>query len=311
LSLISFLCELLLLGSVYLFAQDAISGIGVVVIGILNGCYNAFFWTTQRTLFANRLGQNDTGRKFGNFQIFVTIILKIGILAGGFLLDRGGLVWLLGLSAMVSLIGSWHLIRHVGAAETIPEFAPTSMRESLSFTDQRRSRSVFMVDGIFLYLESHFWTVTLFLFVQEDFSRLGVVVVILALVFSALFYLIKNSIDRVSVDVVYRWAVGAYAVSWLLRYHFSSSILLLIVITFCSSFFRLAFNKRFFDVVSEGGGIPYLIVKSYVSQLFLAVAFFIFAGMLWLTDTDPFTGLGMAYLFATVLSFVYLRYRRI
>ena len=306
----SFVLELCLIGSVYVFAGDTVSTAGIVTIGLLNGFYNAFFWTTQRTLFAGQLGDNDTGRKFGNFQIFVTIILKIGILAGGFLLDHGGLVWLLILSALISLAGAWRLATHVGADKRLPAIETVSLIHSLSFRDQRGSRPVFLVDGIFLYLESHFWTISLFLFVHEDFARLGLVVVILALVFSVLFFLIKNTIDRVSVEMVYRWAVVVYALSWALRYFFDSSIVLLILITFCSSFFRLAFNKRFFDVVTDGGGLSYLLVKSYASQFWLAIGFFLFGASVWLLDMNPDSGLGFAYLLATMLAFTYLLYRR-
>jgi len=45
------------------------------------------------------------------------------------------------------------------------------------------------------------------------------------------------------------------------------------LITFCSSFFRLAFNKRFFDVARTQGGTDYLLVKSYLSQCVLGVAY--------------------------------------
>jgi len=311
LAALSFLFELFLIGAVYLFVRDDISVAGIVIVGLLNGTYNAFFWTTQRTLFAGQIHDNDAGRKFGNFQIFVTIILKIGILAGGLLLDRGGLIWLLGLSAVISLIGSFLLLRHHGTNNTLATIDYVSFKESLSFKDQRGSRPVFMVDGIFLYLESHFWTVSLFLFVEEDFAQLGLIVVILALVFSVLFFLIKNSIDRVSVDIVYRWAVGVYILSWVLRYFFNSSIVLLIVITFCSSFFRLAFNKRFFDVVKGSGGLSYLVVKSYTSQFWLAIGFLGFALANWLFDVNQLAGLSHSYLIATVLAFTYLLYRRV
>ena len=198
----------------------------------------------------------------------------------------------------------------MGADKRLPAIATVSLSKSLSFSDKRGSRPVFLIDGIFLYLESHFWTISLFLFVHEDFARLGLVVVILALAFSVLFFLIKNTIDRVSVEVVYRWAVVVYALSWALRYSFDSSIVLLILITFCSSFFRLAFNKRFFDVVTDGGGLSYLLVKSYASQFWLAISFFLFGVSIWLLDVNQDSGLGFAYLLATLLAFTYLLYRR-
>ena len=73
--------------------------------------------------------------------------------------------------------------------------------------------------ALFLFLESHFWTLSLFLLVSEDLSRLGVVVVVLGIVFALLFLLIKNRIDRPGARpmAVYRASVALYALSWLLR----------------------------------------------------------------------------------------------
>ena len=87
-----------------------------VFVGMLNGCYNAFFWTTQRTLFIQQLGANDAGKQYGNFQIFVTLFLKVGILTGGFLLENGGFVVLLAMSAGISAISNLWLYKARGAA---------------------------------------------------------------------------------------------------------------------------------------------------------------------------------------------------
>jgi len=49
---------------------------GVLLLGTLSGAYNAWFWTTQRTLFLSMTQTTNTGRQYGNFQIFVTVFLK-------------------------------------------------------------------------------------------------------------------------------------------------------------------------------------------------------------------------------------------
>lgn len=289
-----------------------------LLLGIFNGLYNAFFWTTQRALFIQLLGSNDTGRQYGNFQIFVMVILKFGILLGGLLLEKGGFVGLLALSAGISFIGNRALAGHAQGDSFLmtgqDRQQAISLIASLRFRDDHGSRPSFIIDGIFLYLESHFWTLTLFLVVQEDFSRLGLAVVILAVAFSMLFLLIKNRIDTLAAQRVYRVAVWLYLGSWLLRFTLDGQVqgaglwLTLILITFSSSFFRLAYNKRFFDVARRSGSLPYLLMKSYSSQFWLGLSFCLLAMLLSFMTLSQQSELQYVYLPAALLSLVYLRY---
>jgi len=308
---LTFVLECVLVASA-IFADT--SGLAILVLGIANGLYNGFFWTTQRTLFLQLLGRNDTGKRYGNFQIFVTVFLKVGILIGGWLLDAGGLPWLLGLSVIIGGISSWWFYQNA-QRQTLHQTPRVSFMQALRYQDEHRSRAVFVVDGFFLFLESHYWTLSLFILANENFARLGIIVVVLALFFGLMFYLIKNTIDTIAVPKVYATAVILYALSWLLRCFVSddlgSSLLLtlLLVITFCSSFFRLAFNKRFFDIALTNNGISYLIIKSYQSQFFLGCGFIATAGLLTIADSTGAGSLTPLYATAAVGSFVYLLYR--
>lgn len=289
--------------------------VAALVIGTANGLYNAFFWTTQRILFLRQLGHNDSGRQYGNLQIFVTLILKVGILLGGVVLDNGGFVWLLGLSAGISLVASNWLARACSPDRCLrPESIQISLMQSLRFKDNRGSRTVFAIDGIFLYLESHFWTLSLFLLVREDFSRLGVAVVLLALTFAIAFYLIKNHIDKLPVAIVFKVSVWLYACSWLGRVMIGDSapdtgvLVLLILIAFFSSFFRLAFNKLFFDIARRSESEPYLLFKSYASQWVLGLFYLAVGTLLHMLPISTEASLSMVYVAAAVVSLGYLRY---
>ena len=285
--------------------------LSLLPLAIINGVYNAFFWTTQRTLFISITSHNSTGRQYGNFQIFVTVFLKVGLLAGGLLLDAGGIKWLILLSAIVGLASSLWFYRVVADAP-LDQFDSTSLSQSLRYDDAQHSRRIFVIDGLFLYLESHFWTLSLFLLVKQDYSRLGITVVVLALVFSVLFFAIKNIIDKYSGALVYSVAVALYAASWLVRAIINPNtsmqwiLVALVLITFCSSFFRLAFNKRFFDIAMAGNRTQYLLIKSYVSQLVLGLAYLCLAIMLFIwPDAISFTSV---YLAAAVLALLYAGY---
>jgi hypothetical protein len=288
--------------------------VAVLIIGIANGAYNAFFWTTQRSLFLQQLGNNDTGKQYGNFQIFVTVFLKIGILLGGLLLDFGGFLWLLALSAGVGFATTTYLNKKAYSSVNY-QVSRIKLQQSLQYKDKHGSQQVFAIDGVFLYLESHFWTLSLFLIVREDYSRLGVAVVVLAVAFAVLFYLIKNRIDQLAVEQVYKTAVWLYAASWLLRFTLDDNsqgagyLIALVLITFCSSFFRLAFNKRFFDVARKTGTLDYLLLKSYSSQTYLGLFYLILGASLALASIDHLQTLQYTYLGAAILSFAYLKYR--
>ncbi|MFT5893531.1 MAG: hypothetical protein ACI8VW_000397 [bacterium] len=286
----------------------------VFIIGIANGVYNAFFWTTQRTLFIQQLGNNDSGKQYGNFQIFVTVFLKIGILLGGLLLDFGGFLWLLALSAGTGFAATTYLSKKAYSALT-DQRSRITLQQSLRYKDIHGSQRIFAIDGLFLYLESHFWTLSLFLIVRQDYSRLGIAVVILAVVFAVLFYIIKNRIDQLAVEKVYKAAVWLYAASWLLRFTLDDNsegagyLIALVLITFCSSFFRLAFNKRFFDVARKSSAVDYLLMKSYSSQTYLGLLYLILGASLVFVPFEHLQTLQYAYAGAAVLSLAYLNYR--
>jgi len=290
--------------------------LSATLLGIFNGAYNAFFWTTQRTLFLKQLGKNDTGKQYGNFQIFVTLFLKAGILLGGLLLENDNFVWLLALSAGVGAVSHGMLANSSqGDAPLLAKTSYVGLRQSLFYKDNQGSRVTFALDGLFLYLESHLWTLSLFLVVKQDFSTLGLAVVLLAAGFALMFFLIKNRIDTLPIDRVYTAAVWLYSLAWLLRSTLSdttegaSLLTTLLLITFFSSFFRLAFNKRFFDVARRENTVQYLLVKSYSSQWILGIFFIVFSGLLWIFEPDAQLVLQISYAVGAGLALVYLVYR--
>ena len=289
--------------------------LAAVCIGFFNGFYNAFFWTTQRTLFIEQLGSNDSGKQYGNFQIFVTLFLKAGILLGGLLLEHAGFVWLLALSAGISVASNLHLARAKSSMVTLHSTVKRiGILQSLRFSDKHGSRPTFAIDGVFLYLESHFWTLSLFLVVRQDFSALGLTVVLLAAGFALFFLAIKNRIDLLPVENLYRGAVVLYSLSWLIRFTLSEEdqgttlVVVLLVITFFSTFFRLAFNKRFFDVAKRDSPVSYLLLKSYSSQCLLGLVFIFLGIALYVFQPPTAAALQYIYLGAAAVSLGYLAY---
>lgn len=305
---ISFVSELLLLGAIFLIHEP----FWFVVSALLNGFYNCFYWSTQRAMFSEITSGNNTGKTFGNFQILVVVLLKLGILVGGYLLESQGLFSVLLLSSVISSVAMWRCLKHpvdiVGSADTMAP--PLKVTDIMGFRDRQNSSPIFLLDGPFLFFESYFWVLSLYFLSQRSFFQLGLVVVMLTLVLSVVFVAIKNRIDQVNQQRLFALAVTFYGLSWLFRGvldNNTSEYLLypmIVIIGFLTTFFRLSFNKRFFDVARENTVYRYLICKSYYSQLGIAVSFGVMA-IIFSGSGDPETVLASTYLVVGPLALLY------
>ena len=295
------------------FLLQGMDWFGLITVGISYGVYNCFFWTTQRTLFFERVNSSNSGRNYGNMQMYVGLVLQIGILIGGLLLEKYGLVYVLGFSVVSSVIGFIIISKNIGVPTSLKEVQSLSFSEIVSFKDGHSSVLIFLVDGLFLFLESFFWVISLFLLAHESFVTLGFTVMSLAIIFGVIFYFLKNTIDRLNPWLIYRIAVVLYAFSWLLRANVHENqplfwlFLALVLITFCTSFFRLAMNKRFYDLARETLNHRYLVLKSYYSQFIIGIVF-VAAGLLIRDIEHSATLLIHSYWLGAVLAFVFLLY---
>ncbi|HID44466.1 MAG TPA: hypothetical protein EYP34_01755 [Chromatiaceae bacterium] len=311
----SFLIEITLLAIVFLDEQPGF----LFFFALVNGAYNCFFWITQRALFFETLDETNTGRKFGNFQVVVVVIIKLGVLFGGLLLDKAGYLSVFLISVLIGLAGmaSFFLLSSpMKLPSSLRADAPLGFGELLRFRDTHGSRPVFLLDGPLLFLESYFWMISLFLLAHESFWKLGALVILLGLSFSALFFLIKNRIDRMPGQRIYAFAVAGYCLSWLMRAavgdHLSLGWLFttLVLITFCTSFFRLAFNKRFFDLAQHTSAHRYLFLKSYYSQTAIALGFGLAAALLHTHGSMGTEALQISFVMAACVTPLYFLYRQ-
>ncbi len=309
---ISFALESILLSSVFLQADIAF----LPLMALLYGLYNCFFWITNRALFLEIIDTSNSGKKYGNLQIAVVIMLKIGVFAGGILLEKYGFTSVYLISIIITLasaIGFARLNKSIQFSPQLRQSPPISLPDLMQFKDALHSRRIFLLDGLFLFLESYFWVISLFLLAHESFWQLGILVIVLGITFSGLFFFIRSTIDRLSRQTVYLTATLLYILSWILRATLSDQLpmlflfLLLVLITFCTSFFRLSFNKRFFDNALETSGHRYLIIKSYYSQFIIAIGYFAIAVLLN-QFADPPTALRAIYAGAAVLAMGYFWY---
>ncbi len=308
--IVSLLLELALVLAIYL-------KVDLTLVALINGGYNCLYWMVQRTLFFAAVSPGNSGRSFGNFQIFVLVVLKAGIFVGSLMLRDFNLAAVCFLSLIIVCVGVLAFIFRCEASLGIPVRLQMQqsigLSELLAFKDRCSSRLVFAIDGVFLYLESYFWLISLFLLVGESFVKLGLVVIVLALFLGGLFLLIKNRIDQLPVQKVYGVAVLLYALSWGMRgaisgnIPYSLQICLILAVAFCTSFFRLAFNKRFFDFAGLSTGYKYVFIKSYYSQFFLACVFFLLTVILkGLSENLEY--INPIYWGTAGCSFLYLRY---
>ena len=301
----------LLLASVPMVERSTVSAF---FLALAYGTYNGFFWTTQRALFIEVMDPNRAGQAYGNFQLFVFAALQVGILAGGWLLQSNGFGWLIVFCAGIALFGSVLLVATKPVyPDALQDTKTLTWKVISSFKDEHKSRSMFVVDGFFLFLESFFWLISLFLLAHESFTRLGLVVIVLAVIFGGLFFVLKDTIDRLGKRQMFLLAVALYSVSWVIRSMVDDELsllalfILLVLITFATSFFRLALNKRFYDLARENGAHRYLILKSYYTQASVIVSFLVIALIATVID-DVLLLLQLLYIAAACIAPVFALY---
>ncbi len=283
---------------------------------LINGAAGCFYWSTQRILFQRVTETKNSGNTFGNFQILLVIVLKLGVLIGSYLLDAAHLKILLALYVSLSMLGYFMVKGSLASAvELLEKDQPKafSFVQIMQFQDAFKSKTIFLIDGVFLFLESYFWLLSLYLLTQQNLLKLGLLIVILGLCLAVIFFIIKKRIDHSNAQRIFIVAVFAYALSWLLRGQLSLQgdtlylYVTILIIAFLTSFFRLAFNKRFYDLAERQQAIRYIICKSYYSQ-FVLVLFFTLAGYLFSSTVDALQQLQNLYLLLIPLVFIYLFY---
>lgn len=283
---------------------------------LINGAAGCFYWSTQRLLFQAITEDKNTGNTFGNFQILVVFALKSGVLIGSYLLGMEYFISLLLLSFMLSLLGfllvykSLRSNTQLAKLKQVPAF---TLKQVIKFQDQHHSSLIFVVDGLFLFLESYFWLLTIYMLTQESVMQLGLILIALSILLALIFFVIKKYIDRVDTQKIYRIAVLGYAFSWVIRGFLDTemdSLFIysgLLLAAFLSNFFRLAFNKRFYDIARQDKPTRYIICKSYYSQFMLVVFFSVIAVLTMTTDTAVHQ-LQVIYYLCTPLVLVYFLY---
>ncbi|WP_250654772.1 hypothetical protein [Alkalimarinus coralli] len=277
--LLSFLLEMLMV-IVLTVAEGLLT---FACLAWLNGAYSCFYWSTHRVMFSEATSQENTGKTFGNMQIIVVVLLKLGIIAGAYLLENQGMSAIVLSSAAIASLALLNLISinhwNLRSATSEKQTRPLTINNVKSFNDSNNSKFIFLLDGPFLFLESYFWILSLYLISGSSYLTLGIIVVSLTALLSMLFFFIKNRIDQANSQRIFAGAVLLYALSWLLRGNIDiggSGVALyamVLVIAFMTTFFRLAFNKRFFDIAKSYTSHEYIILKSYYSQFGIAVCF--------------------------------------
>ena len=309
----SFLLQILLVGLGYL-EKDIFF---LVVLAITYGFYNCFFWITKRFIFSIYTTKKSIWNEFGNMQILAFVLVKIGILFSSFFLEYNIYSYIFWLIVFVSMFSLWYFLKHekdFKKRSTKQLFPPISLQQIYSFKDNYSSKSIFLLDGPFLYLESFFWIISLFFISTESFQQLGIIAIWLALSFTVIFFIIKWYIDHLDGKKLYILAVILFSIWWLLRASvgFIESLTLLysiiVCITFCSTFFRLVFNKNFFVLSKQSWSNKYLLLKSYYSQASVMITFSLIALGSYYLRLPLDRLLVWSYLVAFVASLYYLCY---
>lgn len=276
---LSFVFELLL---IYL-ALFQLDNLNLALLGLLNGIFNCCYWMVQRVLFDKISNQSNSGRLFGNLQLYLGFSLKVGILIGGyFMQSQPWLILLLAsLAAFIFLISNLNNLPLQTLLYQPKEQQPIKPSENATVTTTLswREKLIFIIDGPFLYLESYLWILSIFNLTNNSTERFSITIIALSLTLGVIFYFVKNMIDKQEQQRLYLFTIVLYALSWFVRGAVNSEwngfaiSLTLLAISFATALFRLYFNKRFYDRAKQQQSYSYILNKSAYSQASICIFF--------------------------------------
>lgn len=309
---ISFLLEILLVWA-WLFTDKVWV---LYVLAILYWAYNCFFWLTQRILFLNEISHHNIWKKFWNIQIIAFILVKIWILVGSYLLEYYNFFYLWVMVLIINII--WIILfkkYNYSGINISNNKKQVRIKDIIKFKDKYNSKIIFIIDWPFLFFESFFWVISLFFITNESYTQLWYLTIFLALAFSVSFYSIKNKIDKVKWDTIYKISVILYALSWVFRWYITQIdnqtilYIVILIIAFFTSFFRLSFNKKFFHITKDTLWEKYIIIKSYYSQMAIFIIFWPLSFLIYNYETPYQVLFTLLYLSLWLISLIYLSYK--
>ncbi len=265
-----------------------LSTTALFALGILNGVFNCSYWMLQRVLFNTVSNNSDSGRLFGNLQLFLGFSLKVGILIGGYFMTKNPtLVFSFALIISLTFSLTAYYDDHT---RNIMHRSLDGHAEMISQGDRSninwRDKLTFIIDGPFLYLESYLWVLSIYLLTGGSTEVFSLTIITLSLTLGVIFYFIKNIIDKQRQKSIYQVTIIIYLLSWLSRglitpqmNGFTISFSLL-AIAFSTAIFRLYFNKRFYDCAKQKISYQYILRKSFYSQISICIFFSIMAFIL-------------------------------
>lgn len=316
---ISFLIEIILV-SLGFFSDKSWF---LYILAIIFWIYNCFLWITQRMLFLKEINTNNIWKNFWNIQIIWFLFVKIWIFIGSYLLEYYSFFYLWITIIIINIIWIYFFFfnnnkfsLNLWVWENIKnKFSyRIKWKELIHFNDKYNSKIIFFLDWPFLFFESFFWVISLFYITNESYTQLWYLTIFLALSFSLSFYFIKNKIDKISTKKIYKIWVLLYSISWILRWYITEIdnttlvYILILIIAFFTSFFRLTFNKEFFHITKISLWESYILFKSYYSQFSIFITFWILS-ILYYFLWDEYLSINIIYQILAIISLIYLKYK--
>lgn len=247
----------------------------LAILGLLNGLFNCCYWMIQRVLFDRISDQSNSGRLFGNLQLYLGFSLKLGILIGGYFMQTQP--WLILL--LVSIAAALFLLPNLYNQQLPALLYPNKVNPIEKTILSWREKLIFIIDGPFLYLESYLWILSIFNLTNNSTERFSITIIALSLTLGVIFFFVKNTIDKQEQQRLYLITVVLYALSWFIRGAVTNEwngfviSLTLLAISFATALFRLYFNKRFYDCAKQQNSYQYIMSKSAYSQVSICLFF--------------------------------------
>lgn len=282
---------------IFLIQMMEFSSIPIYLIATVMGIQSGFYWLPIHNFFNKLSEKNIKGTQFSNYVVFGQISGLIGPLIGAIVATTLGFKYLFTIVLVFILISIYPLLK-------LQNIIPKEKIKLKKLKTLAKNNKGFVVgtffDNIKGEIEGIIWPIFVYLFLENLISvgSLGALIT-LGSMFLTLF--IGRYYDRKSKYLFLRIGGVMYAIMWLLRAYYDSSIIIF-VSSFFAGFFGLMieipFSAIFYDKTSEEK-------KSNTFIIFREIPIFFARMVLWISAIFIFKEIKVLFVVAAISNLLF------
>lgn len=180
---------------------------------ISEGIYLALFWTAFRVEIITNGNKNSRGSEMSTFQILITFVTAIAPIIGGIILEYSNYQKLFIIATTLLLLGNIPLL--ISKEKKLKKINFTH-KDYLKIIQSKNTKQklAHSSEGIELVLSSIIWPIIFYIFIKENFAKLGILYTTLSIITIIILIQLKKYVDKHSKKKILKTTSKLQAIGW-------------------------------------------------------------------------------------------------